>query len=61
MPFNFRKSIRILPGVRLNLSKTGASVSLGGKGAGINIGRSGVRTTVSAPGTGFSWSRLFRR
>ena len=61
MPFSFRKSIRIMPGVRLNLSKSGPSISIGGRGAGVNVGRKGVRTTVSAPGTGFSWSRLFRR
>lgn len=59
MAFRFSKSIRILPGVRINLSKTGASVSLGGRGASVNASRRGIRTTAGLPGTGFSWSKLF--
>lgn len=56
MPFRFRKSFRIAPGVKINLSKTGTSLSLGGKGASVNIGRKRVRTTVGLPGTGISYS-----
>ncbi|HMN14960.1 MAG TPA: DUF4236 domain-containing protein [Bellilinea sp.] len=56
MPFRFRKSFRIAPGVKVNLSKTGTSLSLGGKGASVNIGRKRVRTTVGLPGTGVSYS-----
>jgi hypothetical protein len=59
MGFNFRKSIRIAPGVRINLSKGGISLSGGTRGASINLGRRGVKTTLGAPGTGFSWSKLF--
>lgn len=33
---SFRKSIKILPGVRLNLSKSGVSASLGPRGATVN-------------------------
>ncbi|HEU0302513.1 MAG TPA: DUF4236 domain-containing protein [Longimicrobium sp.] len=52
----FRKSIRIAPGVRLNLSRSGISTTLGGRGASVNIGKRGTRATVGIPGTGISWS-----
>lgn len=57
MGFNFRKSLKIAPGVRLNITKKGvSSVSLGGKGARVNLGKKGTRTTVGMPGTGLSYS-----
>ena len=57
MGFNFRKSFKIAPGVRLNVGKKGiSSVSVGGKGARINVGKKGTRTTVGLPGTGLSYS-----
>ncbi|QOW46164.1 DUF4236 domain-containing protein [Acinetobacter piscicola] len=57
MGFNFRKSLKIAPGVRLNITKKGiSSVSLGGKGARVNLGKKGTRTTVGIPGTGLSYS-----
>ena len=54
MGFRFRKTIRLLPGVRLNLSKRGGSISLGGNGATVNFGPQGERTTYRLPGTGVS-------
>ena len=51
----FHRSMRLLPGVRMNLSKTGLSISLGVKGARVNLGSRGVRTTVGIPGSGFSY------
>ncbi len=56
MGFRFRKSIGLIPGVKLNLSKSGPSVSVGGKGLTYNIGRKGSRTTIGLPGTGLSYS-----
>jgi len=57
MGFGFRKSFKIAPGVRLNVGKKGvSSVSIGGKGARVNVGKKGTRTTLSAPGTGLSYS-----
>ncbi len=53
--FRFRKTISILPGVRLNLSKTGVSGSLGGKGATVNVGKRGQMVTLGIPGTGLSY------
>ena len=54
----FRKSVKIMPGVRLNLSKSGVSTSFGGRGATVNVGKRGVRSTLSVPGTGLSWSSM---
>ena len=56
MGLRLRKTIRILPGVKLNLSKTGASVSLGKKGMSYNIGKKGNRATLGLPGSGISYS-----
>jgi hypothetical protein len=60
MGFRFRKSLRILPGVRLNFSNRGTSVSLGGRGATANVSDRGVRKTVGLPGTGMSYSTFER-
>lgn len=57
MGFNFKKSFKIAPGVRLNVGKKGiSSLSVGGKGARLNIGKKGTRTTVGIPKTGISYS-----
>lgn len=51
----FRKTITILPGVKINLSKTGVSTSLGGHGATVNVGTRSRTITLGIPGTGFSY------
>lgn len=56
MGFRFRQGIRIAKGVRLNIGKTGASVSLGGHGATVNVGKKGVKGTVGIPGSGLSYT-----
>jgi hypothetical protein len=58
MGFRFRRSIKILPGVRLNVSKSGVSTSIGTRGATVNISKRGTRTTVGIPGTGISYSEM---
>lgn len=57
MGFRFRRSVKILPGVRLNLSKSGASVSLGPRGLHYTIGPNGTRVTAGIPGSGLSWTQ----
>ena len=52
MPTYYRKRIKILPWVTLNISKTGMSVSIGPEGAKINIGKDGAYVNTSAKGTG---------
>jgi Protein of unknown function (DUF4236) len=56
MGFRFRKIISVIPGVKVNLSKSGASTSIGGHGATVNVGTSGKKTvTLGVPGTGMSY------
>jgi tetratricopeptide (TPR) repeat protein len=50
--FRFRKSLQLLPGVRLNISKKGTSLSLGPKGAHITTGTSGTYFSLDLPGSG---------
>lgn len=50
-----RKSIKIAPGVKLNLNKKSASLSVGPKGAHYTVSSNGSRTkTVGLPGSGVS-------
>ena len=58
MGFRFRKSVKICKGVRVNFSKSGTSLSLGGKGHSTNFSNRGTRVTVGVPGTGLSYSSL---
>ncbi|KAA5952069.1 MULTISPECIES: DUF4236 domain-containing protein [unclassified Pantoea] len=58
MGLRYRKRIKIAPGLSLNISKSGISTSIGGRGATINVSKKGVRTTVGIPGTGLSYSKL---
>lgn len=60
MGLRFHKSVSLLPGVRINFSKSGASVSLGGKGLTYNIGSNRNRATVGLPGSGLSYSKTTR-
>lgn len=56
MGFRFRRSVRLFPGVRVNFSLSGVSVSAGVPGAMINIGPRGSRLTMGLPGTGISYT-----
>lgn len=57
MGFKFRKSIKLAPGVKLNLGKKSVGVSVGGKVAGVSYNtRTGAHARVSAPGTGMSYT-----
>ncbi len=57
MGFRFRKSIRILPGVRWNIGTSSSSFSFGGRGLTHTVGTKGSRTTIGIPGTGLSYSK----
>jgi hypothetical protein len=55
----FRKSIKLAPGLRMNLSGSGVSWTLGPRGASIGIGRRGSYLNTGIPGTGlYSRQRL---
>lgn len=56
MGMRFKKSKKIAPGVKLNVSNKSVGVSVGGKGVHHSVSSSGRKTTtVSAPGTGLSY------
>lgn len=60
MPLRFRRSIRILPGIRLNIGNRGVSTSIGVRGAHVTLGHGQVRETVGLPGTGLSYTEVHR-
>ena len=50
MGFRMRKSIKIAPGVRLNVSKSGVGASVGGRGGRSSVHSSGRRTVSAGSG-----------
>lgn len=59
MGLRFRKSIKVAPGVKLNVGKKSAGISVGTKGARYSVSSSGRRTsTVGIPGTGLSYQNI---
>lgn len=52
MAIRFRKSIKLAPGIRMNLSGGGVSWTLGTRGASVNIGKRGTYLNTGIPGTG---------
>lgn len=61
MGWRFFRRIRIMPGITLNLSKRGASASVGMKGAHLTVGRDGTTVSAGIPGTGLSWRQRVAR
>ena len=60
--FRFRKTIPLGKFLRINVSKTGASVSAGRPGATVSIRKDRVDGTVGVPGSGLSYKeRLSNR
>jgi hypothetical protein len=59
MGWRFRQSFTVVPGLRLNLSKSGLSASIGGAPFTVNVGPRGVMGTASVPGTGLSYRHHF--
>lgn len=53
--FRFRKTIPLGRFLRINVSKTGASLSAGRPGATVNIRGDRVDATVGVPGSGLSY------
>lgn len=52
MPLRFRRSIRLMPGVHLNLGLHGAGLSVGPRGLHVGVNRRGMYTSAGIPGTG---------
>jgi len=63
MPLRYRRTVRLVPGLRLNFAKGGTSLSVGERGFTKNFGPRGTRTTIGLPGTGLSytWRGRIRR
>jgi hypothetical protein len=61
MPVRIRKTFTLFPGVKVNLSKGGMSISVGRQGFTLNFSKRGVRQTTGLPGSGISHtSYLFK-
>jgi hypothetical protein len=55
MAFRFRKQFKILPGIKVTLSKRSIGVTAGVRGAHISINTKGrITRTVGIPGSGVS-------
>ena len=52
MSLRFRRSIRVAPGIRVNLGLHGAGLSVGPRGLHVGINRRGMYTSAGIPGTG---------
>lgn len=59
MGFRFFKRVNVVPGVTLNLSKSGGSFSVGPQGARLTMGPQGARVTLGIPGTGLYYTTNF--
>ena len=56
MGWRFRKSIKILPGLKVNIGKDGfSSVSVGTRGAHLTMGKNSTTVSAGIPGTGLSY------
>ena len=61
MSVRFQKRIRLVPGLWLNLSKTGYSITIGCRFVKLNMGRRGIYLTGSLVGTGLSVRKRIRK
>ncbi|MCY3660571.1 MAG: DUF4236 domain-containing protein [Caldilineaceae bacterium] len=60
MAFRFFRRVRVAPGVHLNLSKGGVSMSAGPRGLKATVGTSGRRFTAGIPGTGLHYTKVVK-
>jgi len=55
MALRFRRSLKIAPGIKINIGKRGGSLSFGRRGSTVTVGRGGTFANIGIPGTGLSW------
>jgi len=60
MALRFRRTLKIAPGVRLNLTKTGVSARIGPRGTGVTVGTRGTTVSAGIPGTGLHASQKLK-
>ena len=56
MGLRFYRRVRLIPGLRVNASRSGLSLSVGHRGAWYTIGPHGRRVTLGLPVTGLFWT-----
>ena len=57
MSLRFLRRVSVLPGVRLNFSRSGVSTTIGVRGASLTLGgRYGATANLGIPGSGLSLS-----
>jgi hypothetical protein len=54
--FRFYRRAHIFPGLSVNLSRSGPSLTVGMRGAHVTVGSRGVTRTVGIPGTGIFYT-----
>ena len=57
MGLRFRRSFRVFPDLRLDISRSRVTASIGHRGAWPTLGARGARAAVGIPGTGLSYSQ----
>lgn len=61
MGWRFQRRFKVFPGVRINISKSGISTTVGGGPFHLNVGPRGIMGTASLPGTGLSYRHHFKK
>jgi hypothetical protein len=56
MGLRFYRRVHLFPGVSVNVSKSGPSLTVGVRGAHVTMGRGGITRTVGLPGTGIYYT-----
>src|SRR5207249_1310385 len=59
MALRFRRSFKIAPGLRVNMSRSGFSWSVGPRGASMTFGRRGAAANFGIPGSGLSFRQAY--
>jgi hypothetical protein len=54
--FRFFRRLSIFPGLSVNVSKSGPSLTVGVRGMHVTVGHKGVHRTVGIPGTGIYYT-----
>ena len=52
----FWRRFKIFPGVYINISKSGLSISFGSRGYTLTFGKRGIRSTTGIPGSGLFYT-----
>ena len=56
MGFRFYRRLHLAPGIGVNLSRSGPSLTVGVRGAHLTLGTRGVTKTLGLPGTGLYYT-----